>query len=1851
MADHLSAEKQTLMALRALRQRVEELEGRAREPIAIVGMACRFPGGADSPEDYWDLLLQGRDAVSEIPRERMDLDPVFDARPQIPGKTYSRWAGMLDKPGDFDAEFFGISPREAVSMDPQQRLLLEVSWEALENAGINPKSLAGQQAGVFVGVTTSEYAQLQQKNIPRQQLTAYVLQGSALNATAGRLSYFYGLNGPSMAIDTACSSSLVAIDRACRSLREGESQFAIAAGVNVLATPESLIVASQWGMLSASGKIRAFDSLADGLVRGEGCGVLVLKRLGEAERSGDRILAVILGSAVNQDGASSGLTVPNGLAQQALLREAHRRAGIEAWQMGYVEAHGTGTELGDPIEAEALGAVFGSEPRENKLLIGSVKTNVGHLESAAGVAGLVKVVLSLEHGVVPAQLHWERPSEHVRWGELPLEVVTEPWEWLPIGGRRIAGVSSFGFSGTNAHVVVESWEKAARIADAAPREEVLLVTARTEAALRALVEHYAEFLSRSESGSESGWSDICYTAAVGRAVFGERLAVVAESKPAASEKLRQWLRGGNAEGVFAGHVKVGERAGKAVSGTATEIAAEFVRGATVDWASHWSGRKLGRVALPTYAFQRERYWIEAAPEAESGEATGRTFLGRRLRTAGVRGQYETKLSAASWIGEHAVEGRAVLPATGHLELMLEAGAEISGTEVSRGWALEDVVLESRLEIAGERRVQTVVEEESEGRSRVRVYGEQAGGKWDRVSEGWLVAIPVRAEDAEQLNLEVLRERLQPRGTGDELYAQMASRGLEFGERFRGVERVWAREGEALGEIVVRGEDEAGWELSPWWLDACLQVAGLAVGGDDDGSLYLPLSLERLEIYKHPGAHPSGHSWSYVTTRRIHADTLAAEVVVTTLDGSPILRITNLRFRKSAHNTVRTAIYGVDWIEATQETAVELNGHWVVLAGENEFGEEVSNELRRRGAACSLVQSATNVTVQDTYYLPGDGLAPNDTLAGTREVLRGLVRSCGPLEGVLDLRSAGAWDLLTGQPQDMPGLNTSLSLLQALLLEQIHPSCGVWLVTRNSQAHADRSLSTAEGRVLQALRRTAMLEFPELKIHSLDLDAKAGVDGVSRALAMNLEEVMLRGERIFVPRLVEQNVTASEMNTDLIPAESGLIEDLKYFAVERQAPQDDEVEIAVEASGVNFRDVMNSLGMLPKALQGLGGECAGTVTKSGTLSGFRPGERVVAFAPGSYRRFITVTASNVARVPDSMSLAQAAGLPVVYLTALHALDRLAAVQPGERVLIHSAAGGLGLAAVHVARARRAEIFATAGSEEKRAYLRSLGIQHVLPSRTVDFAEEVILLTGGSGVDVVLNSLTGVLAEKTLSVLAHGGRFLEVGKRDTLSPEFVRQMRPDVRHFVFDFGQEAARDASLVPSLLQEMLQSIATGAFAPLPITEFTDAKEALRYMAQARHIGKIVVKQGHRSAGVLNPDPDATYLITGGWGGLGLLFARALEERGARHLMLMGRKAPGSEASEAIEQMQSRGVEVKVVSCDVADCCAVESALAAIPASQPLKGILHAAGVLDDHSLLEQTMESILTVLRPKWHGAWNLHTLTRNQKLDFFVLFSSGAALLGSPGQANYAAANASLDALAEYRCSLGLPALSVQWGPWNVAGMAAKLKNDPESIGLGRIDPDAGINALESLLIRKDAVAAVLPVSSWKRFVSRRPAGTSALFSSLTDTSAREVSADAPQPKQRQRFREILRDAVAAERREMIGEHLRSQTVRLLSLPAQTRIDEDEALHDLGLDSLMAVELRNSLAASLDVQLPPTMVLDYPTLRTLTDFLLAELFEDRRAASSDERALFEIEAISEDEAEALLLEELGRREYGARR
>ena len=515
--------------------------------FAIIGYAARLPGAADAGQ-YWDVLHNGRDAVSEVPADRWDVEDFFDPDPAAPGKVVTRRAAFVDDVSGFDAPFFGVSAREANLMDPQHRLLLETAWRAVEHSGTAPTALAKTRTGVFVGLSTHDYLGMASDELAYSEVDAYLAIGTAAAAGAGRISYRLGLQGPAVTVDTACSSSLVAIHQACQALQLGECDLALAGGANVLLSPATMITFSQSRMLAPDGKCKTFDASADGYVRGEGCGVL--KRLDDAIRDGDRIRAVIRGSAVNSDGASGGLTVPNGVAQQRVITEALERAGLVPGDVDYLEAHGTGTSLGDPIEVQAAAAALGKgRDADHPLLIGSAKTNIGHLEAAAGVAGVLKVVLSLEHQELPKHLHFRQPSPHIPWDRIPVRVVEETLAWNRTDRPRIAGVSSFGFSGTNAHVILEEAPQAPAIDTEAPqapaataspvpadprRFMVLPLSARTPAALVASAENYRDWLTEHP---EATLADVCLTAGTGRAHFEHRAACVVNSRESARELL------------------------------------------------------------------------------------------------------------------------------------------------------------------------------------------------------------------------------------------------------------------------------------------------------------------------------------------------------------------------------------------------------------------------------------------------------------------------------------------------------------------------------------------------------------------------------------------------------------------------------------------------------------------------------------------------------------------------------------------------------------------------------------------------------------------------------------------------------------------------------------------------------------------------------------------------------------------------------------------------------------------------------------------------------------------------------------------------------------------------------------------------------------------------------------------------------------------------------------------------------------------------------------------------------------------------------------------------------------------
>ncbi|WNG36081.1 acyltransferase domain-containing protein [Archangium violaceum] len=566
--EQLTPLQQALLALREMRAKLDAAERARTEPIAVVGMGCRIPGGANNPELLWTLLRDGVDAIAEVPAERWDIDAYYDPDPDAPGKMYTRHGGFLDAIDRFDAQFFGIAPREASWMDPQQRLLLEVTWEALEHAGIAVDRLSGSPTGVFVGLCNNDYSFLHMRSGSGGSPDTYSATGSALSIASGRISYLLGLQGPCMTVDTACSASLLTVHLACQSLRQRECNLALAGGVNAILLPEGTISGCQLRALAPDGRCKTFDAAANGYVRSEGCGVVVLKRLSDALADEDDILAIIRGSAVNQDGRSGGLTAPNGPAQEDVIRKALARAGVEPKQVGYVEAHGTGTSLGDPIEVRALGAVLGAgRTKEQPLYLGSIKTNVGHLEGAAGIAGLLKVVLMLKHGELPPHLHLSRPNPYIAWDSLPLAVPTKRMPWSPIDGRRIAGVSSFGLSGTNVHVVLEAAppRAAAALAQAEPRPEpdstfhLLPLSARTKEALTSLAKAYLELLSPAAPGVAPPLRDVCRSAGVRRSHHEYRLAAVGRSQAELSEQLQAFLRGESAAGLSSGYTVPGER--------------------------------------------------------------------------------------------------------------------------------------------------------------------------------------------------------------------------------------------------------------------------------------------------------------------------------------------------------------------------------------------------------------------------------------------------------------------------------------------------------------------------------------------------------------------------------------------------------------------------------------------------------------------------------------------------------------------------------------------------------------------------------------------------------------------------------------------------------------------------------------------------------------------------------------------------------------------------------------------------------------------------------------------------------------------------------------------------------------------------------------------------------------------------------------------------------------------------------------------------------------------------------------------------------------------------------------------
>ncbi len=1267
----------------------------------------------------------------------------------------------------------------------------------------------------------------------------------------------------------------------------------------------------------------------------------------------------------------------------------------------------------------------------------------------------------------------------------------------------------------------------------------------------------------------------------------------------------------------------------------------YVSGRPVDWSGLYPSGEV--VPLPRYPWQREYHWRESeeARQVRLGlvSATGggvigprsHALLGSRLETAHGDRIWHSTLDLGQehrWLGDHRVQGTVVFPAAAYVEM---AAATLSA-EPSRCRRIDEIEFHKPLFLSpsGRRDLQLISDE---GQGAFEIHGREADGTWTLHASGVCRAT---GERAEPVGLAAIQERCHEHIASSDWYRDFEAAGLEYGPDFRGVEEVWRGEGEALGRIRVPG-DLRGQILHPGVLDSCFQVIRGAIGGR--GGLYLPQRIEGVSVFRPVDPAVSESLWCHA--RLVHAarGEIRADLSICERSGQPVAIVRGLTCLAMAGSdsdapALDDLLFGYRWTESESiEARSEVAGRWLVFAEEEGPGESIGEELRSRGAEVVVV------TAGESSERPSPGRVA--VRPGVREDLDRLLEGFPDASGVVFAWGAGPSDEREISYRIGRTTSSALSLVQALA--ELREPPRLWLVTRGSQSASGTSPDVALA-PLWGLGRVVTSEHPALVCRRVDLSTEPGCEEI-RSLLDEIgldgpeDEIALRGRRRFVHRF--RALTAADLHQGtprphrLELGTPGLVDTLALRSASRRSPGPGQVEIEVRAAGLNFKDVAKVLGLLsPRTLEGtwsgreLGLECSGVVTALGEgVSGFAVGDDVVALTPGCFGSHAIAEAGFTTAMPGT-SFLDAAGLPVAYMTAHHALRKLAGIRRDERVLIHAAAGGVGLAAVRIALLAGAEVFATAGSPAKREYLRALGVPHVFDSRSLSFAEEILDATGGQGIDVVLNSLTGAAIPRSVGLLRTGGRFIEIGKRD-IERNARLGLRPFQRHIAFfavDLDRLWLTRPELTASIFAEVIGLVRDGHLPPLPVERFpaSSAAEAFRHMMKARHTGKVVldfqdpaIVVGPSAVSTIAFRPDATYLITGGLGGFGLATARWLVERGARHLALLGRSgATSAEAIETLEWFGRASVDVAVIRADVASVSGLAEALDLVRRTMPpIRGVFHAATVFDDGVIRHQTPARFEKVLGPKAIGAWNLHAATLDDPLDHFVLYSSVAALIGNRGQSNYVAANMFLDSLAEYRRGLGRPALSVNWTAIEDAGYVSRnatVRDHLHRLGLKPLPSDLLLHALGELLqagVDRAAVAHLDPA----RWAAADATARLPRFGEVVDRCFGQSDDDASTtPTER------IKGGTREERLAVIRGILTTCAAAVLELTPE-RIEVDRPLTSFGLDSLMAVELNVRLRRELGVEIPTMAFLRGETLANLA-LDIASTFEPSASPAEDQ-------------------------------
>lgn len=1890
------------------------------EPVAIIGMACRFPG-ASSPAELWQLLREGVDAVTEIPADRWNADRFYDEDASVPGKMNTRWGGFLERIGYFDAHFFRVSPREAPHLDPQQRFLMEVTWEALEDAGQVPGKLAGTSTGVFIGIMGSDYADTPM-NDPLL-VNFYTVTGHSRGIAANRLSHFFDFRGPSMSIDTACSSSLVATNLACRSLWSGESTLAIAGGANLILSPEGTIWYAKAGLLARDGRCKTFDSRADGLVRSEGVGVVVLKLLSRALADGDPVHAVIKGGAINQDGRSNGLTAPNRWAQEALIREACVQARVSPGQVAYVEAHGTGTALGDPIEAQALGAVLATDrPKGDVCAVGSIKSNIGHLEAAAGVAGLIKVVLMLKHREIPPSLHYRQPNPHIAFAQLPLRVQQSLTPWPEKKEPALAGVNAFGFGGTNAHLIVSEAPKTehAHAQASQDRAELLPLSARSPDALRALAQAYQQFLLA--EATNVSLRDICHTAAVRRTHHEHRLTVVGNSHEDFAERLGSFVEGTTHPAISTGRVTQIRRA---------KVAFVFAGQGPQWWAM---GRRLlhdeedfrRAVEQCDELFSRVAGW-SLLDELNAGEDKSRMAETQVAQPS----LFALQIGLAALWRAWGIKPEAVV---GH------SSGEVAAMYVAGAFSLEDAVrvvfhrsrLMQRATGKGKMAAVALLPEEvapflSGYGNRVNVAAHNAPRSCVISGESAALDEVIGALRKQEIQVQELRvdyafHSRQMWEFGDELYESLA------GTEAPGIE---ARQSAIPIFSTLSGTACEGPEFgSDYWRRQLRETVQFAAAAD---AMLAAGYNTFVELSPHPVLVGALHECIAECMGERRGDCAAMPSLRRKEDDRSVML-------KSAAR-LYTLGFPLEWkvLQAKNGRCVPLPRYqwqrerfWLKeqetrndrrpTRGGDEF-----HATRQQGLASLLGRCLASAIEPETYHWEFDIDAVKlPFLADHRVQGRAVV----PAAVFIEMALAGAaalWNGAAGLLNDAGVDPFDVSFERALALRE-GETRRMQLVIKRASEHAFgfQLFSREQGGKLQSpwtlhgrgqlhlheenddgLQRVEPEEVRERCHESVtgedfyrDMSRRGLVYGPS---FQGVKQVWRRaGEafaRISLDAALTKDAAASSVHPLLLdnclqviacafPPRTGEAEGFTYLpvGVERVrvgrkhltagvswsyarlrvpvAPVQDEPEVltadamlvtqsgevVLELRGVRLRRVRGSFqteAARVQHAQDAAGELLYEIDwPQSELPSTQPhvseaqgkwlifaddigvGEIVKARLEieDAARCVLVRAGSSFRRVaPDEFEIDPASAQDFDQLLA----EASASEPPGWRGVIHL--WSLDVAALAEPAAEDPAQAQTAGCGSILHLLQSLdraGLAHSGLAQSV----RLWLVTSGA------QPAAGGHGPGNIGNIAQSPLW---GLGRVIAREFysLRCTMIDVNHATQDENASAVFQELRSASGEQQVVW------------------RDAARYVARLQRRKRSSVKEDHISLRA-----DATYLITGGLGGLGLKLAGWMVERGAKHLVLVGRSGASAPALEVISGLAEAGAQVRVVAADVSEPEHVARTLAEIAATMPpLKGVVHAAGVIEDALLRHYDQDRFARVLAPKIQGALNLHSQTLGSTLDFFVLFSSISSVLGSTGQAAYAAGNSFLDALAHQRRGLGLHGLSINWGPWADVGMAASRSEDFARQGVGSIQPEAGLRVLERLLLEDATQVGVLPVR-WPEFITTfSPSPERELFlSDFLDTAAalKDHAERAPNragSTQTQsalvgQLVEQLTRALPSERVAILTARLQSETCRVLGLPSSTQLDITQGFFDLGMDSLMIAELNKNLQSAIERQFPLSMMFEHANIEALTRYLFEQVLGLKLngdapppAPHEDEAldaALEQLEQLSDEEALALLSE-----------